>query len=164
MCDTAPLAGKSGITDAFSGVFELSTALPCACLCMFNVFSWLSSPSSWSACRLEHPVGESGGSGSIGPILTSLCVPPAIFACTVSPCASIPMFVRISIILLFPNFRNVSKRLQDPLGYLRIEGKPRKCEQQGPETQESKWSGRSLTSIEALLSRGQSKEERLAQW
>ena len=91
MRDTAPLASQSGLTGTFSGVLEPSTSL-CACLRIFGVFSWLSSPSGRSVCYVRLPIGESGSFQSIWRILTCLCVPPAIFAYTSSPCTSIPVF------------------------------------------------------------------------
>ena len=42
MCGFEPLAGKFGIADAFSGLFELSPT-PCACMRAICVPVWLSS-------------------------------------------------------------------------------------------------------------------------
>ena len=82
LCDTAPLACKPGVTDTFPAVFEPST----------SPYAWLLSSFCRSACCLGLPVGESGSSGSIGRILTCLCMTLAIFACIASPCVSMHMF------------------------------------------------------------------------
>ena len=91
MRDNAPLAGNSGVTDAFSGAFESSTSL-CTYLCMFGVFVWPSSSFGRSACCLGLLVGETGCFESIWRIPTCLYVSPAIFACTPSPCVAMRMF------------------------------------------------------------------------
>ena len=80
----APLAGKSGVTDAFPGAFEPSTSL-CA-------FAWPSSSFGRSACCLGLLVGEAGCSESSGVYRhVSTCL-TAIFACTPSPCVAMCMF------------------------------------------------------------------------
>ena len=50
--------GKPGVTNMFIAPLELF-ASPCSCLHTFGVFTWVSSLSNSSACRIALPVDES---------------------------------------------------------------------------------------------------------
>ena len=54
----ALLTGKSGVTNTFIAPLELF-ASPCFCLRTFGVFTWVSSLSDSSVCRVALPVDES---------------------------------------------------------------------------------------------------------
>ena len=86
-----PLADESGDTNTLSGLFELFVMLYTymRALC---VLGQLPSPSVSSGHDLVLPVSESGGFGSAGPVLARLCVSPAVFACSATPCVAVRVF------------------------------------------------------------------------
>jgi len=69
VCNSALLAGKSGFTNTFAGILELSASL-CIHVCMFSVPAWVSqSPFDRSAHNLVLQLGESGDFVSAGFVL-----------------------------------------------------------------------------------------------
>ena len=88
MHGTAPLTGKSGLSNVFAGVFEPCPTL-CACMRTLCVPRQFSSPSVSPGYGLVLPEGECGGFEFAGHALMLSCVSPAIFACAAMPCMSV---------------------------------------------------------------------------
>ena len=120
MHSSAPLTGKSSVTIAFADLLELFVTL-CVCMCVLCMPGQLLSPSFSSGYDLVLPVGESGGFGSAGPVLTCLCVSLAVFACPAIPCVSIHMFgVPVQLLDLTWSFVGHFSSLPSKLGYFAV--------------------------------------------
>ena len=83
MHNPAPPAGKSGTSDPFAGVLELSAPL-CDHVCMFSMPGLRLCPSDLSRHDVVLPVGMFGGFESVRLILTISCMSSSIrvFCCT----------------------------------------------------------------------------------
>ena len=91
MHGTAPLTGKSGLSNVFAGVLESSPTL-CTCMRTLCMHGQLSSPSVSLGHGFVLPEGESGGFEFAGCALILSCVSPAIFTCSATPCMSVRRF------------------------------------------------------------------------
>ena len=91
MHGSAPLAGRSGVTDVSIGLFNLyPTSWTCRrAIC---VPGQLLSPSVPSRHGFVPLASKSCICGSVGHVLTCLCVFSAVFACIATPWVSICMF------------------------------------------------------------------------
>ena len=107
MHGTAPLTGKSGLSNAFAGVLEPSRTL-CACMRTLCVPGQLSSPSVLPGHGLML-LGESGSFEFAGHAQILSCVSPAVFVCVamqyVSACTfSVPTrLLGLTLLQQLPN-------------------------------------------------------------
>jgi len=82
---SAPLAGKSRVTDTIAVILELLTS-PSTCMWVLSMPGQLLSPSASSVHDLVLPPGGSGHFWSAESMLTISCVSPAIFAWSAMLC------------------------------------------------------------------------------